>query len=163
MSHASDSLRQSRRQFVQGVGVVGSGLLAGCERLPWQIQAQQTARSYRIGWLHFSSPLPSGSSPEYEALQEGLRELGYLEGHNLVMDARYAEGQAERLPALAAELVSLQPDVIVVISTQAARATQTATSTIPIVFSGLGDPVGSGFVASYAHPGGNLTGLTTIA
>jgi putative ABC transport system substrate-binding protein len=153
--------RLTRRQVLQTAGIVGLGLLASCGRLPWQ--GQPPARTYRIGWLHFGAPSPSGSSPEYEALQDGLRELGYLDGHNLLVEARYADGQAARLPELAAELVSLQPDVIAISSTPAARAAQTATSTIPVVFAGVGDPVGTGLVASYARPGGNLTGLTNIA
>jgi putative ABC transport system substrate-binding protein len=153
--------RLSRRVFV--LGAAGLGLLAGCGRLPWQGQAEQSAKTYRIGWLTPESRSPTGSSPLYEALQGGLRELGYLGGQNLTVDARYTEGQSERAPALVAELISLQPEVIVVIGTPMARAAQTATSTIPIVFSNVGDPVGIGLVGSYAHPDGNLTGLTNIA
>jgi putative ABC transport system substrate-binding protein len=154
---------QTRRQFVQALGAGGFTLLVGCGRRPFQDQAQPPAKIYRIGWLAFGSPGAAGSSPQYAMLQEGLRERGYLEGYNLTMYARYAEGQAERLPNLAAELVSLQPDVIVLTSTVATAAAKAATSTIPLVFSGIGDPVGTGLVASYAHPGGNITGLTTIA
>jgi putative tryptophan/tyrosine transport system substrate-binding protein len=155
-------LCQTRRGFVQVVTIAGLALLAGCGRLAFQDPAQQPAKVYRIGWLNPSSP--SGSSLEYEAFQEGLRSLGYHEGYNITIDARYAEGQSERLPDLVAEMVSLQPDVIVTArSTLAARAAKAGTSTIPVVFAGIGDPVGTGLVSSYAHPGGNVTGLTSIA
>jgi putative tryptophan/tyrosine transport system substrate-binding protein len=153
--------RLSRREFVVGAGASSAVLLAGCGRLPWQ--AQEPRKVPRVGWVTPESRSPSGSSPLYEALQSGLRELGYVEGQNVTVDARYAEGQTERVPALVAELISLQPDVIVVIGTPMARAAQSATSTIPIVFSNVGDPVGIGLVGSYAHPDGNLTGITNIA
>jgi putative ABC transport system substrate-binding protein len=91
-----------------------------------------------------------------------LRELGYAEGKNLVIEARYARGAGERLPALAADLVALKPDIIVVVSTPATRAAVQATSSIPIVFTGLGDPVGAGLVASLGRPGGNATGLSIM-
>jgi putative ABC transport system substrate-binding protein len=155
--------RLSRRGFLGATSAASLVLLAGCGRLPFQGSAQQPAKSYRIGWLGLGAPSPSGSSSQYEALQEGLREFGYVEGHNLTLEARYAEGESERFPALAAELVSLQPDVIVLPNTLAARAAKAITSTIPLVFSGVGDPVGTGLVASYAHPGQNITGLTSIA
>jgi len=90
-----------------------------------------------------------------------LRELGYVEGQNLVIESRWAEGQYERLPALMAEVVGQKVDVLVTYSTPAAVAAKRATSTIPIVAAGLGDPVGVGLVSSLAHPGGNLTGLST--
>jgi putative ABC transport system substrate-binding protein len=94
---------------------------------------------------------------------EGMRALGYVEGHNLVLEYRYAEGQYERFPALAAELVRLPVDVLMVGSTPAALAAQHATTTLPIVMAGVGDPVGSGLVASLARPGGNVTGLSVLS
>jgi putative ABC transport system substrate-binding protein len=151
--------RLSRRQLM--LGAAAMGLLGGCGRLPWQ--AAPPAKIPRVGWFNFGSPSPSGSSPQYEAFQEGLREWGYLEGHNLTVEARYAEGQSERVPDLVAELVRLQPDVIVLANTPAARTAKSLTSTIPLVICAVGDPVGTGLVASYAHPGRNLTGLTNIA
>jgi len=98
-----------------------------------------------------------------EAFLEGMRALGYVEGQNLVLEYRGAEGQLERLPTLAAELVQLKPEVIVTQGTPAALAAQHATTTIPIVMVGVGDPVGSGLVASLARPGGNVTGLASVS
>ena len=156
-------LRVNRRRFVQSAGLAALGLLGGCARLPGQAPQEPLLKIHRIGWVTPESRSPTGASPLYAALQSGLRELGYGEGHNLTVEARYAEGQTERVPALVAELISLQPDVIVVIGTPMARAAQSGTSTIPIVFSQVGDPVGLGLVGSYAHPAGNLTGITNIA
>jgi putative tryptophan/tyrosine transport system substrate-binding protein len=98
-----------------------------------------------------------------EAFRQGLRELGYVEGKNIVIDWRHHEGKVDRLPALAAELVRLKVDIIVTAGAPAARVAKEATSTIPIVMTNVGDPVGSGFVASLARPGGNITGLSTLA
>src|SRR4029077_2506370 len=98
-----------------------------------------------------------------EAFRQGLRELGYVEGKNIVVEYRDAEGKQDRLPALAAELVRLKVDVIVTPGTLPTRVTKEATSTIPIVMAQVGDPVGSGFVASLARPGGNITGLSSLA
>jgi putative ABC transport system substrate-binding protein len=97
------------------------------------------------------------------AFRQGLRELKYVEGKNIVIEERYAEGKAERLPALAAELVGLKVDVIVSGGSTPTRAAKEATKTIPIVMANEGDPVGSGFVASLAHPGGNITGLSNLS
>jgi putative tryptophan/tyrosine transport system substrate-binding protein len=102
------------------------------------------------------------AAPNYEAFRQGLRELGYVEGQNVVLEFRDAEGKAERLPDLAAELVGLKVDVIVTSSTPAIQAAKKATETIPIVMGFSGDPVGTGLVASLAKPGGNLTGLSDI-
>ena len=98
-----------------------------------------------------------------EAFRQGLRELGYVEGKNIVIEWRYAEGKLDRLPALAAELVRLKVDVIVTAGRIATRAAKEATDTIPIVMAQDSDPVGNGFVASLARPGGNITGLSTLA
>jgi putative ABC transport system substrate-binding protein len=97
-----------------------------------------------------------------EAFRQGLRDLGYVEGHNLVIEHRYAEGRDDRLVDLAMELVQLQVDVIVAVGTAAIRAAQHATHTIPLVMTGTPDPVGEGFVASLARPGGNITGLRNL-
>jgi putative tryptophan/tyrosine transport system substrate-binding protein len=124
---------------------------------PLAAKAQQVEKIARIGYLG------SGRAAQphlNEAFRQGLRDLGYIEGRNLVMEYRDAEGKFDRLPALAAELVALKVDVIVVGNTPAAVAAKQATGTLPIVFTGVGDPVASGFVTSLAHPGGNMTGLS---
>src|SRR5262245_22120596 len=124
-------------------------------------EAQQPGKVPRIGLLIASSPLPA--SPRTEAFRQGLRELGYIEGKNIVIEYRYAEGKPDRLPALAAELVSLKIDIIVTGGSSPTRAAKEATGTIPIVMTQDVDPVGSGFVASLARPGGNITGLSNFA
>jgi putative ABC transport system substrate-binding protein len=130
--------------------------------------AQQPGKVYRIGFLgtaaagYETTPhhCPMKGSPYWQAFLEGLREYGYLPGQNLVIECRWTEGQAERAPALAAELVSLQPDLIVANTTANVLAAKQATRTIPIVMMGTIDPVGRGVIASLAHPGGNVTGPT---
>jgi len=124
-------------------------------------QAQQPGKIPRIGYLEAVSP--SNSAVRSEAFRQGLRELGYVEGKNIVTEYRYAEGKRDRLPALAAELVRLKVDVIVTAGASATRAAKKATSTIPIVMAQDSDPVGKGVVASLARPGGNITGLSTLA
>jgi putative ABC transport system substrate-binding protein len=120
--------------------------------------AQQAPKVYRIGRLS-AGPPPLAPNPSLEAFRQGLRDLGYVEGQNLVIEHRYAEGSQERLRDLAAELVQLKVDVIVAVATLATRAAQHATRTIPIVMTGSADPVGLGLVASLARPGGNITGV----
>ena len=144
--------RVHRRDFLIAAGA----LLAA----PLAAEAQQAAKVPRIGYLTTSL----GVSPQRpEAFRQGLRDLGYVEGRNLVIEYRDAEGKVDRLPALAAELVALKVDVIVTgASTLAARVAKEATRTIPIVFA-AGDPVGSGLVTSLARPGGNVTGLSAFA
>jgi len=127
---------------------------------PLTAEAQQAPKVYRIGFLHPGSALPEPAS--LETLRQGMRELGYVEGQNLVMEYRYAEEREERLPDLAAELVRLNVEVIVAGGTAATRAAQHATRTIPIVMTGTNDPVGAGFVASLARPEGNITGLSFL-
>ena len=124
-------------------------------------QAQQPTNIPRIGYLEAVSP--SISAVRSEAFRQGLRELGYVEGKNIVTEYRYADGKRDRLPALAAELVRLKVDVIVTAGASATRAAKKATSTIPIVMAQDSDPVGKGVVASLARPGGNITGLSTLA
>ena len=115
----------------------------------------------RIGYLAAASL--SAFATRTEAFRQGLRELGYVEGKNIIIEYRYAEGKLDRLPALAAELVRLKVDVIVTGGAPATRSAKEATRTIPIVMASDADPVGSGFVASLARPGGNITGLSTLA
>jgi putative ABC transport system substrate-binding protein len=125
------------------------------------VEAQQPARIFRIGIL-VSGASASVSLPRVEAFRQRLRELGYVEGKNIVIESRYAEGKLERLPDLAAELVGLKVDVIVA-SGGAVLAAKKAGATIPIVVAGASDPVRSGIVSSLARPGGNITGLSLMA
>jgi putative ABC transport system substrate-binding protein len=124
-------------------------------------QAQQPTKASQIGYLN--GGFLSGIAGRIEAFRQGLRELNYVEGKNIVIDWRSAEGQGDRLPGLAAELVRRKVDVIVSSGVAPTRAAKDATSTIPIVLTNEGDPVGTGLVASLARPGGNITGLSTFA
>jgi len=124
-------------------------------------EAQQPTKVLRIGYLTAGSL--SAQSPRIEAFRQGLRELGYAEGKTLVIEYRRAEGKFDRLPALAAELVRLKVDVIVTGGAISTRGAKEATVSIPIVMAQDSDPVASGFVASLARPGGNITGLATLA
>jgi putative ABC transport system substrate-binding protein len=129
---------------------------------PLAASAQPSTKVPRIGWLSSGSP-PSGPTPNDEVFQQGLRDLGYVEGQNLTIEYRYAEGNRERLPDLAVALVRLHVDVIVAEGTTATRAAKQATSTIPIIMAGVGvDPVEAGLVASLARPEGNVTGVAAI-
>ncbi len=140
-----------RRTFL---GTLAGGLLAA----PLAAEAQQPPKTARIGFMSLSS----GPTPTMD-ISPGLRELGWIEGQNLAIEYRWAASREDQLPALAVELVRLKVDVIVTSSTQAAQAAKRATTTIPIVATFVADPVGSGLVASLARPGGNITGLTTLA
>ncbi len=124
-------------------------------------EAQLPTKVPRIGYLSASSA--SVALPRTEAFRRGLRELGYVEGNNIVLEFRYAEGKFDHLPALAAELVRLKVDIIVTAGPIVTRPVKEATATIPTVMTNDSDPVGSGFVASLARPGGNITGLTGLA
>jgi ABC-type uncharacterized transport system substrate-binding protein len=126
-------------------------------------EAQQPTKVYRIGYLTPGSAPLSQSTPLLNAFRQRLRELGYVEGQNLVIEERYAEGNEERLHDLTAELVRLKMDVIVANARPGVSAAQHATRTIPIVMTGHPDPVGDGVVASLAHPGGNITGLSNMS
>jgi len=122
--------------------------------------AQQAGRVPRIGFLLGSSP---GPDPRLEAFRQGLRDNGYIEGKNIAVEYRFAEGQEDRLPKLVAELVGpLKVEIIVTDGTNVTRAAKNATTTIPIVMASDGNPIGNGFIASLAHPGGNITGLTNL-
>jgi len=121
----------------------------------------QQAKVPRIGFLSPGSL--SSVTGRYEAFRQGLRELGYVEGKNIIIEPRYAEGKVDRLPPLAAELVRLKVDIIVTVTTPGVLAAKKATETIPIVFAGVGDPVRGGLVTSLARPGGNITGLSILS
>jgi putative tryptophan/tyrosine transport system substrate-binding protein len=140
-----------RREFLFALG-------AGALATSVSSFAQQPPNVWRIGYL--SPRVRMDSLPYERAFLQGMSELGYVEGKNVVVEWRFADGAYERLPYLAAELVRLNVDVIVAPSSSAIRAAQQATTTTPIVFISTGDPVGSGFVASLARPGGNITGLS---
>jgi putative ABC transport system substrate-binding protein len=125
-------------------------------------EAQQPGKIFRIGYL--SPGNPGSESTDFEAIRRGLRELGYIEGQNIAFEYRHAEGKRDRFPKLAAELVSLSVDIIVVVGGNTpARAVKNATTAIPIVMAGGSDPVEGGLVESLARPGGNVTGITSLS
>ncbi len=127
----------------------------------FSVQAQQPAKVWKIGVLVSTSRVLNASREDN--LWQGLRQLGYVEGKNVVMEYRYADGQLDRLPRLASELVGLHVDILVVSGTRAAVAAKQATATIPIVLAGVGDPVQAGLVSSLSHPGSNVTGLSRLS
>ncbi len=142
-----------RRTFLAGTGAV---LLAS----PLAAEAQRAGKVTRIGALEPTSMALNAAN--LDAFRQGLRELGYVEGQNFVVEYRSADGRSERFPDLAAELVRLKVDVILTRGTPAVIAAKNATRTIPVVMAASGDPVLSGVVASLARPGGNVTGLSAI-
>jgi ABC-type uncharacterized transport system substrate-binding protein len=129
---------------------------------PLAVRAQERGKVARIGFLSTRSVESPDSAVMLDALRQGLHERGYVEGHNIAIEVRGADGQIERFPARARELVDFKLDVIVASNSLAARAVQQATSTIPIVVPVMGDPVGDGLVTSLARPGRNITGLTFL-
>ena len=144
--------------MVKGIGfIITLGILLGS----LATQAQQTGNVYRIGFL-------GNSTAALEAnlvgpFREGLRDLGYVEGRNVLIEYRWAEGKYDRFPALIGELLALKVAVIVTAGTPATLAVKKATTSVPLVMSAVGDPVGTGIVPSLSHPGGNITGLTAIS
>ena len=138
-----------RRAFL---AMIAGGMVAA----PLAAEAQQAEKVYRIGVLS------SASGATWEGFRQGLRELGYTEGRTILIEWRWTEGKAERAPELAAELVRLQPDVLVTSGPQPSAAAKAATATIPIVFIAVADPVSVGLVATLARPGSNITGLATL-
>ena len=144
-----------RRQFLR--------IVLGTLVAPLAVEAQQPGKVPRVGYLHPGSPSDPLRQRRLEAFRQGLRDLGYVEGQNIAIESRWAEGQYDRYPALAAELVRLKVEVIVAVTGLATQAAQQATRTIPIVMLLVADPVGSGLVASLARPGGNVTGLTGMS
>jgi ABC-type uncharacterized transport system substrate-binding protein len=147
-------MSMDRRTFISGVTL---GFLTA----PLAAEAQQAGKVARIGYLVTGS-LEALEPTRVDALRQGLREHGYVEGQNILIEYRAADGRVERLAALAAELARLKVDVIVAVATPAGRAAQQVTTTIPIVVVAMGDPVGDGLVASLARPGGNVTGSTFL-
>jgi putative ABC transport system substrate-binding protein len=143
-----------RRGFIAALGSAAAW--------PLVARAQQT-KVWRVGYLSpvFPPAKSPGDAAVFEAFRRQMSDLGYVEGKNLVIESRYAEGQSDRLPAFAVELVSLPCDAIVAVATSAIAAAQRATSTIPIVMLAT-DPIGFGFVKSFAHPGGNITGVANL-
>ena len=144
--------------MVKGIGfIITLGILLGS----LAVQAQQTGNVYRIGFL-------GNSTAALEAnlvgpFREGLRDLGYVEGRNVLIEYRWAEGKYDRFPALIGELLALKVAVIVTAGTPATLAVKKATTSVPLVMTAVGDPVGTGIVPSLSHPGGNITGLTAIS
>ena len=146
-------VRQARLTLTLAVAIFSAALAAEGQ--------QQAPKIAKIGWLHPSTP---GAVAHFlEAFRQGLRELGYVEGETFVLELRYGEVKAERLPDLARELVGLKVDVIVTATDVGIAAAKQQTRTIPIVMAVSTDPLGTGFVASLARPGGNVTGLSTIS
>ena len=146
----------TRRRFVIALG-------AGVVVVPRRALAQQQSKATRIGFLNLGSRQSLVDTGRYDAFVQGMRELGYAEGTNLVIEARFGDGNAERLPALARELVRLKVDVLVGAGAAVLRALQQATATIPIVAAVALNPVGDGLAASLARPGGNITGMALMA
>jgi putative tryptophan/tyrosine transport system substrate-binding protein len=144
-----------RRAFITMVGSILAAPLAG--------EAQQAGKLYRIGLLGGSPPNSPGGRRAWEGFFQGLRELGYVEGQNILVEGRWYGERTDRLPALAGELIRLKVDVIVAGAAPAPEAARRATSTIPIVMANHSDPVGSGLVASLARPGRNVTGMSTLS
>jgi putative tryptophan/tyrosine transport system substrate-binding protein len=144
----------TRRGLLQGAGLAGLGLLAGCARLPGQVEPP--AKMSRIGLLSGYRAAPS------EAFWDGLREHGYVDGQNIVVESRWSEGVDSRIPDNAAELVQLPVDILVAGGPPQVHAARDATTTIPIVMAASGDPVRLGLVTSLARPGGNITGLSFV-
>jgi len=144
----------TRRRILRLLGMAALGAA-----VPFSVSIAQARKVWRVGFL--SSELPNAQ--RYEAFVHGMRDLGYEEGRNLRIDARYAEGDAARLASLAAELAESKVDAIVTAGSYAARAAKAVTASIPIVMGAASDPVSSGLVASLARPGGNITGLSLNA
>jgi putative ABC transport system substrate-binding protein len=140
-----------RRTFLAGTGVV---LLAA----PLAAEGQQAGKVYRVGYLQVSTR--ERLAPQTKAFEEGLRDLGYRVGQNVIIEYRFAETKLDRLPELAAELVRLNVDVIVTGVNSSTIVAKQATTTIPIVMANGNDPVGAGLIASLGRPGGNITGMT---
>ena len=148
----------SRRRFLTVVAITLAPM--GAAAHAQEYKAQQPGKVYRIG--HISAAIPDGSDPVWDAFVGKLRELGYVPGQNVVIERRVGEGRIEASQAAASELVRLKVDVIWVGGTPGAQAVKRVTSTVPVVFVAVGDPIGSGIVSSLSRPGGNITGLTHI-
>jgi len=149
-------LDQGRRQFITLLGGTAA-------TWPFTLLAQTDLRVWRVAYLGAGSESDVISLGLFEIFKLKLRDLGYIEGRNLILDVRRAAGDFSRLPALAADLVALKPDVIAAVTTPAVLAVKRATSTIPIVMGPTADPIGSGIVTSLANPGGNITGVSIMS
>ena len=158
----SGSVSDNRKSAIQNPKWLGLSVIA-CVLVVVgaAAQAQQTGKIFRIGFLDPSTA--SGSAVSWEAFRQELSKLGWIEGKNIAIEYRFAEQKNERLPELAADLVRLKVDLIVVTGTPSALAAKKATTTIPIVMTNAGDPVAAGLVASLARPGGNVTGLSSLS
>lgn len=141
------------------VFALGIGAIVAATAVASESRAQASAKVFRVGYIVVATPEEQAHLTR--ALEDGMRELGYVEGRNVVYERRFAHGDARRLPELAAELVKLGPDVIVTGANPVIEAVRRATTTLPVVMGISRDPVGAGFVASYARPGGNVTGLAS--
>jgi putative tryptophan/tyrosine transport system substrate-binding protein len=151
--------RHSRRRFLRGSLTLTAGLVAGCGTLPWP--SQRAARVPRIGYL--ATGTREGRAFLTEGFLRGMREHGYEEGKNLLIEYRFSEDRDDRLPELAAELIDLKVDLIVTSGVPASFAARDATSTTPVILAGVAaDPVATRLVASLAHPGGNVTGMSQM-
>lgn len=143
-----------RRRFLESAVAVGLSAWVA----PLAVEAQPAGKTYRVGLL-----TPAAGQYNMSLFREELRRLGYAEGANLFLDVRSAEGELDRMPSLASDLVKTRPDVIVAVNTPGARAAIAATKTIPIVMTIVGDPLAMGFVSNLAHPGGNVTGVSNLS
>ena len=150
--------QRRRRDLLQ---LCGAALLAAGVTSAWPLatSAQQPAKVPRVGWIWVGRS--AGNPTEVAGFRQGLKELGYIEGQNIVVDYRFGEGRDDCMADLAGELVQLRPDVLVALGDFPVRALETVTTTIPVVLM-TGDPVGAGFVASLARPGGNVTGVSMM-
>jgi len=142
--------------------LIGLAFILSLTLAPLAVEAQQAVSLPRIGFLAPASLSDPRVPPFLQAFRQGLRELGYVEGQNIAIEFRWAEGRYDRLPGLAAELVRLKVDVIVAAGPNAIQAAKQATQTIPIVMAAVADPVAAGVVASLARPGGNITGISNM-
>jgi ABC-type uncharacterized transport system substrate-binding protein len=145
----------------RGVAASALAVFSLCFLAPAFAQAQQTERVYRIGYLTGGSA--AARVPFLAAFKQGMQELGYVEGRNLILEARSADGKFEQLPSLARELIARKPDVLFVSTTPASLAAKAATATVPIVFVGVADPLGVGLVPNLARPGANITPALPIS
>jgi putative ABC transport system substrate-binding protein len=143
-----------RRNFIRAIGCTTAAW-------PW-IAAAQQSKVWRVAYLYPGSLANPADHAIFDVFRSEMATLGYVEGKNLIIDDRSADGKLERLPPFLTELIALRPDVIVAITTPAIAAAQRATSTIPIIMAPATDPIGSGFVKSFARPGGNITGMANM-
>jgi putative ABC transport system substrate-binding protein len=160
MEHGAKNTQKQRDQLMSKIISIALGALLLALSLP--VEAQQTKKIPLIGVLSPGSREPDSYLPLLEAFRQGLRDRGYVEGENIQLEYRYAEGKLDRMPAFVTELVRLEPAAIVVTAVPAIRAAKQATQTIPIVIISTVDPVAAGIIDSLARPGGNITGLALL-